>query len=118
GAVTLQQFALALLIGLGASAYSSIFIASPLLALIKEREPRWASTRRRLEARSAPLVPTGDSRALSSTGGDDGAGGGTGARDGAGDSDGDGRTPKTPPRPPSSPTGPIAPRGRKKGKRR
>ncbi len=119
GAVTLQQFALALLIGLGASAYSSIFIASPLLALIKEREPRWASTRRRLEARSAPLVPTGGSRALSSTGGDDGAGGGgTGAGAGDGDGDGDGRRPKTPPRPPSSSTGPIAPRGRKKGKRR
>ena len=41
GATTLQEFALALLIGLFAGAYSSIFIASPLLALLKEREPRY-----------------------------------------------------------------------------
>ena len=40
GATTLQEFALALLIGLFAGAYSSIFIASPLLAVLKEREPR------------------------------------------------------------------------------
>ena len=41
GATTLQDFALALLIGLFAGAYSSIFIASPLLAVLKEREPRY-----------------------------------------------------------------------------
>ena len=40
GATTLQEFALALLIGLFAGAYSSIFIASPLLAVLKEREPQ------------------------------------------------------------------------------
>jgi preprotein translocase subunit SecF len=60
GATTLQEFALALLIGLGASAYSSIFIASPILALLKEREPRYASIRQRLASRGqvgAPLTP-------------------------------------------------------------
>ena len=36
-----QEFALALLIGLFAGAYSSIFIASPLLAVLKEREPQY-----------------------------------------------------------------------------
>lgn len=41
GAVTLRQFALALLIGLLTGSYSSIFIASPLLAMFKEREPRY-----------------------------------------------------------------------------
>jgi preprotein translocase subunit SecF len=39
GASTLQDFALALLIGLIAGAYSSFFVASPLLALLREREP-------------------------------------------------------------------------------
>ncbi len=41
GAVTLRDFALALLVGLLTGSYSSIFIASPLLAMLKEREPRF-----------------------------------------------------------------------------
>jgi preprotein translocase subunit SecF len=52
GAVTLQEFALALLIGLFSGAYSSIFIASPLLAVLKEREKRYADIRHRIEART------------------------------------------------------------------
>jgi preprotein translocase subunit SecF len=48
GASTLNDFGLALFIGLTTGAYSSIFIASPLLALLKEREPRYAEIRRRL----------------------------------------------------------------------
>jgi preprotein translocase subunit SecF len=51
GATTLEEFALALLIGLFAGAYSSIFIASPLLAVLKEREPQYREVRRRLEER-------------------------------------------------------------------
>lgn len=51
GATTLQEFALALLIGLFAGAYSSIFIASPLLAVLKEREPRYRELRHRLATR-------------------------------------------------------------------
>ncbi|MBA2462374.1 MAG: protein translocase subunit SecD [Actinobacteria bacterium] len=42
GGDTLQDFAFALLIGIGAGAYSSIFIAAPLLAVFKEREPEYA----------------------------------------------------------------------------
>ncbi len=42
GAVTLREFALALLVGLITGSYSSIFIATPLLTLFKEREPRYA----------------------------------------------------------------------------
>jgi len=59
GATTLQDFALALLIGLAASAYSSIFIASPILAILKEREPRYASIKQRILAKGAvtPLTP-------------------------------------------------------------
>ncbi len=52
GASTLESFGLALVIGLTSGAYSSIFIASPLLALMKEREPRYITIRQRIEARS------------------------------------------------------------------
>jgi preprotein translocase subunit SecF len=51
GASVLEEFALALLIGLFSGAYSSIFIASPLLVVLKEREPRYRDLRRRIEAR-------------------------------------------------------------------
>ena len=65
GATTLEEFAIALLVGLGAGAYSSIFIASPLLAIFKEREPRFAAIRERIARSSGggpvmggpPLVP-------------------------------------------------------------
>jgi preprotein translocase subunit SecF len=55
GATTLQDFGLALFIGLTTGAYSSIFIASPLLAIIKEREPRFATIRQRLASRGDAL---------------------------------------------------------------
>ncbi|HXY45831.1 MAG TPA: protein translocase subunit SecF, partial [Acidimicrobiales bacterium] len=55
GATTLQYFGLALLIGLTSGAYSSIFIASPLLAMLKEHEPRYVEIRRRLEARNSAV---------------------------------------------------------------
>lgn len=45
GATTLKNFGLALFIGLTTGAYSSIFIASPILARLKEREPRYKSLR-------------------------------------------------------------------------
>jgi len=51
GATTLEEFAIALLIGLFSGAYSSIFLASPLLALLKEREPRYRDIRDRIAAR-------------------------------------------------------------------
>src|SRR5206468_8487367 len=63
GATALEDFGLALTIGLLTGAYSSIFIASPLLAVFKEREPRYASIRQRLASRGggggvgAPLTP-------------------------------------------------------------
>ncbi len=52
GATTLQSFGLALVIGLTSGAYSSIFIASPVLSSLKEREPRYKSIRSRLISRS------------------------------------------------------------------
>ncbi|MCL4434005.1 MAG: protein translocase subunit SecF [Actinobacteria bacterium] len=51
GATTLQSFGLALVIGLTSGAYSSIFIASPVLATLKEKEPRYRTIRAKLEAR-------------------------------------------------------------------
>lgn len=53
GAATLQEFGIALFIGQVSGAYSSIFIASPMLALLKEREPRYRSIRHRIEERAA-----------------------------------------------------------------
>ncbi len=49
GGSTLQDFAFALLIGVASGAYSSIFIASPVLTHWKEREPQYRSRRRRIE---------------------------------------------------------------------
>lgn len=51
GASTLEEFAVALLIGLFSGAYSSLFLASPLLAVLKEREPRYREVRNRIAAR-------------------------------------------------------------------
>jgi SecD/SecF fusion protein len=42
GGATLKDFAFALLVGITAGAYSSIFIAAPLLTMWKEREPEYA----------------------------------------------------------------------------
>jgi preprotein translocase subunit SecF len=53
GASTLREFGLALLIGVISGAYSSLFIATPLLALLKEREPQYRQLRERLEQRSS-----------------------------------------------------------------
>jgi preprotein translocase subunit SecF len=41
GAATLQEFALALAVGMTVGAYSSVFTAAPVLIALKEREPRY-----------------------------------------------------------------------------
>jgi SecD/SecF fusion protein len=56
GGDTLKDFAFALLVGIGAGAYSSIFVAAPLLAWIKEREPEYA--RRKDDDRALAGVQT------------------------------------------------------------
>ena len=49
GIVALQDFALALLVGLVTGSYSSIFIATPVLAIMKERfEPKYRQLREKL----------------------------------------------------------------------
>jgi SecD/SecF fusion protein len=42
GGATLKDFAFALIVGVTSGAYSSIFIAAPLLTMWKEREPEYA----------------------------------------------------------------------------
>jgi preprotein translocase subunit SecF len=70
GAVTLRDFALALFIGLIAGAYSSFFVAAPLLAWLKEREPQYRDVRRRIESRGGDTlaVPTGATAAAAAAG--------------------------------------------------
>jgi len=47
-ATTLEDLAVALFIGTIVGTYSSIFIASPILAALKEREPRYKAVRERI----------------------------------------------------------------------
>ena len=51
GGETLKDFAFAMLIGVITGAYSSIFVAVPILVVLKEREPRYQQLRARLEAK-------------------------------------------------------------------
>ncbi|HEV3187335.1 MAG TPA: protein translocase subunit SecF [Acidimicrobiales bacterium] len=64
GATTLQNYGLALFVGLMSGAYSSIFIASPLLAWMKEREPRYQDLAARVLIRTDRRVLTASSAAL------------------------------------------------------
>jgi preprotein translocase subunit SecF len=48
GSGTLEDLALALLVGIMLGAYSSIFLATPILALLKEREPRFRNVREKV----------------------------------------------------------------------
>jgi preprotein translocase subunit SecF len=50
GGLVLKDFALALFVGLTVGAYSSIFVATPVLAWLKEREPRYRALRERAAA--------------------------------------------------------------------
>lgn len=61
GAVALQEFALALLVGMATGAYSSIYIASPILGILKERTAEYIGKRGQLSigADMASLMATG-----------------------------------------------------------
>ena len=52
GALALREFGLALFIGLLIGAYSSIFVATPILAWWKEREPRYRALAERSSSRA------------------------------------------------------------------
>ncbi|MFF8969422.1 protein translocase subunit SecF [Streptomyces sp. NPDC014995] len=53
GAGTLNDISLSLFVGLAAGAYSSIFIATPLVADLKEREPQMKALKKRVFAKRA-----------------------------------------------------------------
>jgi SecD/SecF fusion protein len=57
GGETLKDFAFALLVGVASGAYSSVFIASPVLTHWKERESIYARRRERIAAEFGGLVP-------------------------------------------------------------
>jgi SecD/SecF fusion protein len=57
GGDTLKDFAFALLVGVASGAYSSIFIASPVLTHWKEREPAYEARRARIMAAHDGVLP-------------------------------------------------------------
>ena len=61
GAETLKDLALALLVGIGVGTYSSIFVATPVLTIWKEREPRYRGIRERLlrDTKRPAIAPAG-----------------------------------------------------------
>jgi preprotein translocase subunit SecF len=70
GAGSLKDLALALLVGLASGAYSSIFIATPMVADLKEREPTFQQLARRVAARqSKDTSPSAAKAATPSWGG-------------------------------------------------
>ncbi len=94
GAETLEEFALALLVGLTSGAYSSLFVAAPIVSYLKEREPRFAYTG---DGPLPTLAPAGGSGEIKARP----------ARRGG-----------TAPAPAAGPAGAIPPRPRKAKKRR
>jgi preprotein translocase subunit SecF len=65
GAGTLKDLSLALFIGLIVGTYSSIFIAPPILASLREREPAMQALAKRVSARSGGVVSSTPSQGSS-----------------------------------------------------
>ncbi|MGB9378283.1 MAG: protein translocase subunit SecF, partial [Mycobacteriales bacterium] len=63
GVGTLKDLALVLFVGLASGAYSSLFLATPILADLKEREPPVAALRQRVLAKRAGLASPATKRA-------------------------------------------------------
>ncbi|MEU5403494.1 protein translocase subunit SecF [Streptomyces sp. NPDC005963] len=61
GAGMLNDISLSLFVGLAAGAYSSIFIATPLVADLKERDPQMKALRKRVLAKRAAALSKGES---------------------------------------------------------
>ncbi|MGW0824020.1 protein translocase subunit SecF [Streptomyces sp. NPDC002845] len=60
GAGMLNDISLSLFVGLAAGAYSSIFIATPLVADLKERDPQMKALKKRVLAKRAQPAPQGE----------------------------------------------------------
>ena len=106
GAVTLRDFALALFVGLFVGTYSSIFVATPILAILKEREPKYRALRDRA-ATHAERTSTSATKIAAPT--DLAPGPAT---------DAGSRPVDAPPAPPAAPTGTVAPRPRQQRRRK
>ncbi|HVL90921.1 MAG TPA: protein translocase subunit SecF [Actinomycetota bacterium] len=109
GADTLKDLALALFLGIAVGSYSSVFVGPPLLALLKEREPRYKQLRARASRGMTPAAATA---------GPASSGGATGP---APDDEDDTEPPA--PRSTRAQPGPgrqttVAPRGRKKSRKK
>ncbi len=63
GVGTLKDLALVLFVGLASGAYSSLFLATPILADLKEREPAVAALRQRVLAKRSGAATTQPRRA-------------------------------------------------------
>ncbi|MCC5953081.1 MAG: protein translocase subunit SecF [Acidimicrobiia bacterium] len=115
GAVTLSQFGIALAVGLAVGTYSSIMVAAPVVAALKEREPRYQQLRERLAMSGGGRVDTvvagAPREARTPVGDGDGDTDETGSESGTRSS---GVSKATTPRPATA----IPPRPRKKSKRR
>ncbi len=108
GGDTLKDFAFALLVGIGFGAYSSVFLAAPLVAVLKEREPEFRRRRDDLGALEG-IESVGGVLALE-------------AAEIAAESDGDGtgedEEEEEAPTPAATPAGPTAPATSKRERRR
>jgi SecD/SecF fusion protein len=71
GGATLQDFAFAMLVGIASGTYSSIFIASPVLAAWKEREPGFIRRRLRIVEAEGSVPAFADDVAMADLGDDD-----------------------------------------------
>jgi len=56
GVGTIKDLALVLFVGLASGAYSSLFLATPILCDLKEREPQYAALRKRVAAKRVATV--------------------------------------------------------------
>jgi len=64
GAVTLEEFSIALLVGLLVGAYSSIYVAAPVLVMLKNRESKYRAINERLTAQGVDIDAPVDRVAL------------------------------------------------------
>ena len=111
GAVTLQEFAIALLVGIVVGTYSSLFVAAAVVARMKEREPAYIEIAERIRLRGG-----GGETATRAVAADDAVLGEAAAAKRSTAA----RRPGSAPRPTQqgSPASPIPPRPRKKRKKR
>ncbi|MEV7089174.1 protein translocase subunit SecF [Streptomyces sp. NPDC093085] len=87
GAGMLNDISLSLFVGLAAGAYSSIFIATPLVADLKESDPQIKALKKRVLAKRAAAAAKGEEaadEAVGAAGDTDGADGGDGVADAPG----------------------------------